>query len=215
MKLRFLAFLMAAILCFSCMAFVGCDKTQSDETTGTEENTTAEENTTEAETTGGSEETTEAETDAPEIPDEGYDGSAVTIVFYHTMGQNLRNVLEAYIVEFNKLYPNITIEHSQVGGYDDVRNQISTEITVGNQPNIAYCYPDHVATYNISKAVYPLDALIANMAEVTRADGTTERMGLTQKQINDFIPGYYNEGKQFGDGKMYTLPLSKSTEVLL
>jgi ABC-type glycerol-3-phosphate transport system substrate-binding protein len=39
-------------------------------------------------------------------------------------------------------------------------------------------------------------------------------MGLSQRQINDFIPGYYNEGKQFGDGKMYTLPLSKSTEVL-
>ena len=217
MKLRFLAFLMAVILCFSCMAFVGCDKTQSDETTGAEENTTAADSLNNETTQAADDETTASdETDAPdpEVQDEGYDGSAVTIVFYHTMGQNLRNVLEAYIVEFNKLYPNITIEHSQVGGYDDVRNQISTEITVGNQPNIAYCYPDHVATYNISKAVYPLDALIANMAEVTRADGTTERMGLTQKQINDFIPGYYNEGKQFGDGKMYTLPLSKSTEVL-
>ena len=190
MKLRFLAFLMAAILCFSCMAFVGCDKTQSDETTGAEENTTAADSLNDETTQAADDETTASdETDAPdpEVQDEGYDGSAVTIVFYHTMGQNLRDVLEAYIVEFNKLYPNITIEHSQVGGYDDVRNQISTEITVGNQPNIAYCYPDHVATYNISKAVYPLDALIANMAEVTRADGTTERMGLTQKQINDFI----------------------------
>ena len=206
MKLRIFAFFMAVILCFGCVSLFGCDKAQTDETTAEE--------TTAAETTGAGEETTEAETDAPGTTDEGYDGSAVTIVFYHTMGQNLRDVLEVYIAEFNKLYPNITIEHSQVGGYDDVRNQISTEITVGNQPNIAYCYPDHVATYNISKAVYPLDALIANMAEVTRADGTTERMGLTQKQINDFIPGYYNEGKQFGDGKMYTLPLSKSTEVL-
>ena len=143
-----------------------------------------------------------------------YDGSEVTIVFYHTMGSNLRGVLDKYIAEFNKLYPNITIQHQQVGGYDDVRQQISIEITVGNQPNIAYCYPDHVALYNVSNAVYPLDALIGSTVEVTRADGTTEIIGLTQEQIDDFIPGFYNEGAQFGDGKMYTLPLSKSTEVL-
>ena len=143
-----------------------------------------------------------------------YDGSAVTVTFYHTMGANLREVLENYIVEFNKLYPNITIVHEQVGGYDDVRDQISKEITVGNQPNIAYCYPDHVALYNLASACVSMDNLIASTQEVTRADGTTEIMGLTDAQKADFIEGYYNEGKEFGDGKMYTLPLSKSTEVL-
>ena len=147
-------------------------------------------------------------------PGEGYDGSEVTITFYHTMGQNLRDVLDAYIVEFNKLYPNIEIVHSQVGGYDDVRDQIRTEITVGNQPNIAYCYPDHVALYNLAKVVLTLDELISSTVEVTRADGSKEIMGLSAEQVADFIPGYYNEGKAFGDDKMYTLPLSKSTEVL-
>ena len=149
-----------------------------------------------------------------EIPEGGYDGSEVTITFYHTMGSNLSDVLNAYIVEFNKLYPNIHIDHDQVGGYDDVRDQIKTELTVGNQPNIAYCYPDHVALYNIAKAVVTLDDLIASDIEVKRADGTTEILGLTDAQIADFIEGYYNEGKQFGDGLMYTLPMSKSTEVL-
>ena len=146
--------------------------------------------------------------------DEVYDGSAVTIKFYHTMGANLRTVLEKYIVEFNKLYPNITVEHSQEGGYDDVRDKISTELTVGDQPNIAYCYPDHVALYNLTGAVVPLDMFIANTATQTGADGHTETFGLTQEQIDDFIEAYYNEGKEFGDGKMYTMPLSKSTEVL-
>ena len=149
-----------------------------------------------------------------EIPEGGYDGSEVTITFYHTMGSNLSDVLKAYIVEFNKLYPNIHIEHEQVGNYDAVRDQIKTELTVGNQPNIAYCYPDHVALYNIAKAVVTLDDLIASDIEVTRADGTKETLGLTDAQIADFIEGYYNEGKQFGDGLMYTLPMSKSTEVL-
>ena len=148
------------------------------------------------------------------IPEGGYDGSEVTVTFYHTMGQNLRDVLDAYIAEFNKLYPNIHIEHSQVGGYDDVRDQISTEITVGNQPSMAYCYPDHVAMYNLADAVVILDDLISSRIEVARADGTTEFLGLTEEQVADFIEGYYNEGKQFGDNLMYTLPLSKSTEVL-
>ena len=149
------------------------------------------------------------------IPAEGFDTTKpVTITFYHTMGQNLRDVLDRYIVEFNKIYPNITINHQQVGGYDDVRDQIKTEIAVGAQPNIAYCYPDHVALYNMAKATITLDDLIASDIVVTRADGTTETLGLTQAQIDDFIKGYYEEGKQFGDGKMYTLPLSKSTEVL-
>jgi multiple sugar transport system substrate-binding protein len=143
-----------------------------------------------------------------------YDGNPVTIKFYHTMGANLREVLENYIVEFNKIYPNITIEHEQVGNYDDVRDQISKEITVGNQPNIAYCYPDHVALYNLAKAVVTLDNLMASKAEVKHADGTTEILGFTDEQKADFIEGYYNEGKQFGDNLMYTLPLSKSTEVL-
>ena len=148
------------------------------------------------------------------VPAEGYNGEKVKIMFYHTMGANLREVLDYYIVEFNKLYPNITIEHKQVGSYDDVRNQISTELTVGAQPNIAYCYPDHVALYNLANAVTNLDNLIASDIQVTRADGSKETLGLSQDQINDFIQGYYNEGKQFGDGLMYTMPLSKSTEVL-
>ena len=148
------------------------------------------------------------------VPEGGYDGSAVTINFYHTMGANLREVLDAYILEFNKLYPNITIVHDQVGGYDDVRDQISKEILAGNQPHIAYCYPDHVAMYNSAEAVTTLDGLIDSTIEITRADGTKEVLGLTAEQQADFIEGYYKEGQQFGDGLMYTLPLSKSTEVL-
>ena len=143
-----------------------------------------------------------------------YDGSEVTITFYNTMGSNLTPVLDAYIAEFEAMYPNIHVEYTSVGSYDDVRDQISTEITVGGQPNIAYCYPDHVALYNLAKAVRTLDAFIDSDAVVTRADGSTEIMGLTAEQKADFIEGYYNEGLQFGDGKMYTMPFSKSTEVL-
>ena len=185
MKKILVAVLLLA-LCINCFAFVGCDNTNNNKGNGAYE-------------------LSEGAT---------YNGEEVEITFYHTMGANLRTVLDKYIVEFNKLYPNIKVTHSQEGGYDDVRDKISKELTVGNQPNIAYCYPDHVALYNLTGSVVTLDNLIASTNEVKHADGTTEVLGLTQEQIDDFIDAYYNEGKAFGDDLMYTLPLSKSTEVL-
>ena len=148
------------------------------------------------------------------IPEGGYDGSEVTIKFAHTMGAKLQEVLNYHIGEFNKLYPNIHIEHDSYGGWSDISGLINTEIMGDNQPNIAYCYPDHVATYNMSQSVVTLDDLIASDIEIAREDGTTEALGLTNEQIDDFIDGFYNEGKAYGDDKMYTMPLSKSTEVL-
>ena len=182
---RIVALIMALVMGLSCLMFVGCDNSGNGGNIGGDLSN-----------------------------DATYNGEAVEITFYHTMGATLRGVLDKYIAKFNELYPNITITHSQVGSYDDVRDKISTELTVGNQPNIAYCYPDHVALYNLAGGVVTLDSLIASTATVERADGTTETLGLTQAQIDDFIDAYYNEGTQFGDGKMYTMPMSKSTEVL-
>ena len=184
MKKRILAMLLLVALCMSLTLFTGCNQASN-------------------------------ATPNFDVPEVGYDGSEVTVTFYHTMSaEKLQPALEAAIEEFNKLYPNIHIVHSQVGGYDEVRDQIATEIPVGNQPDIAYCYPDHVALYNKAKAAVTLDNLIASTISVTRADGTTEVLGLTAEQKADFIETYYNEGKVFGSELMYTLPLSKSTEVL-
>ena len=149
-----------------------------------------------------------------QVPEVGYDGSEVTIKFAHTMGAKLQEVLNYHIGEFNKLYPNITIEHSSYGGWGDIAGQINTEIAGDNQPNIAYCYPDHVAMYNLAKSVVILDDLIQSEIVVTDDKGNSEVLGLTQAQIDDFIDGFYNEGTAYGDGLMYTMPMSKSTEVL-
>lgn len=127
----------------------------------------------------------------------------VTIKFYSTMGMNLVTVFDVFIEDFTEMYPNIKIEHEQIGGYDDVLDQCKKELAVGEGPDITYCYADHVALYNKTGRVIKLDNLI---------DDPT--YGLTAAQKDDFIKGYYEEGRQFGDGYMYTLPFSKSTEVL-
>ena len=140
-----------------------------------------------------------------------YDGSAVTITFWHSMGADNKALLEDAIARFNEKYPNITIEHQSLGDYDGIFDQIRTKLTAGNQPNMAFCYPDHVATYNKSYSVITLDDLINNKNTIASSG---EMMGFTQAQLDDFIEGYYNEGKEYGDGKMYSLPFQKSTEVL-
>ena len=140
------------------------------------------------------------------IPGQGSTDGKTHVKFYHTMGANLRTVLDKYIAEFNKDNPNIAIDHEQVGDYDDVRDQITTELQAGKQPAIAYCYPDHVASYLRSKKVIDLNTYI---------NSEDPNIALSQAQVDDFIDGYYAEGTQFGDEtKMYSLPFSKSTEVL-
>ena len=150
------------------------------------------------------------------IPEGGYDGSEVTITFYHTMSADkLQPILDKHIKRFNEQYPNIHIDHKQIGGYNEVVDQIRTEITAGNQPNIAYCYPDHVAVYNKARAAVPLNNLIASTIEMTDAQGNKTFLGLTDEQKADFVDVYYNEGKVYDKrGTMYTMPLSKSTEAL-
>ena len=167
------------------------------------------------------------------VPSSGFDTSKeVNIVFYHTMNKNLQQVLEAYIDDFNKLYPNIVVEHHAIGGYDDVKDQNTQAISSGkNDCDLAYCYPDHIASYNKANSVYALNELIDSNVEIqvpkfdpdteeVERDGSgnvvyqTETIGFTQAQKDDFIEAYWEEGYSIGDGNMYALPLTKSSEVM-
>ena len=140
-----------------------------------------------------------------------YDGSEVTITFWHTMGADNKKLLDEAIARFNEKYPNITVEHQSCGDYDSLFDQVRTKLIAGKQPNMVFCYPEHVAAYNKAGAVLTLDSLINNQNVIA---GSNEIMGFTQAQIDDFIPAFYEEGRMFGDGKMYSLPFMKATELL-
>lgn len=130
----------------------------------------------------------------------------VTINFWHTMNKDsLQPALDEIIAAFNKteLGKNITVKHEQIGGYDEVRNAVISNIGVGATPHLAYCYPDHVALYRDSRAVESLDTYISDLS-----------YGFTKEEREGFVDGFYEEGRTFGDGKMYSLPFVKSTEVL-
>ncbi|MBO5907716.1 MAG: extracellular solute-binding protein [Clostridia bacterium] len=153
----------------------------------------------------------EPEPDTPNEPDDG----KIHITFYHTMNAYARTILDKYVAEFEAMYPQYDVEHVQVGGYDDLRETILIDAVSGARlPNIAYCYSDHVALYNTLGIVKTLDEFMESEITVTRADGVTETVGLTEAQKADFISAFLNEGRVFGDGLTYMMPFSKSTELM-
>ena len=52
------------------------------------------------------------------VPETGFDAETpITITFMNTMGSNLATVLEAYIAEFEAMFPNIDVQ--KVRNFDD------------------------------------------------------------------------------------------------
>lgn len=146
----------------------------------------------------------------------GYDGSPVTITFYHNFGANKQNVLEAYIAEFNRLYPTIRIQHQTLGDMDNLQDQIGTELMFDDGPNIALCTPDQIAYYQYiaTDPIVALDELMFSEVPVSRADGTQELLGLSNQQYNDLYMSFLDTTRVFGDGMTYAMPFSKNMEVL-
>ena len=135
----------------------------------------------------------------------GGNSGKTKIVFWHTMGQELQTVLDRMIEGFTKENPDIVIEHAAQGGYPDLYDKISQAIPAGTTPTMAYCYPDHVADYNTSKACIDLTAYL-NDPEL----GFSEDDG----PVSDFIKAYWEEGQSYLDEGTYSVPYAKSTELL-
>lgn len=161
-------------------------------------------------------------TPAIEVGDTTVTGTG-EIVFYHTMGDTLQNALQVAIDNFEAKYPGWTIKHTQVGGYDDVRDKIIGDLQAGTQPDLAYCYADHVAQYIKTKNVVDMSKFINSTGTATI--GSSEAaIGYTAEEISDFVPGYYMEGKAvnfadynkygYSDQAQFMMPYVKSTEVL-
>lgn len=150
-----------------------------------------------------------------------------TIIFYSSQGDALQSVTANAIENFEKKYPGWKVEHVTPGGYDDVRDKIIQDFQGHQQPDVAYCYSDHVAQYLQTGNVIDMNKYIKSTDEVDTVVGeeTVKKLvGFTEAEINDIVPGYYKEGlaKNYGDYESYnfaedamlTLPFVKSTELL-
>lgn len=116
-------------------------------------------------------------------------------------------VYKKAVEDFQKLYPNITVNIKWYTDYGRMYQDVITNIATDTAPNVCITYPDHIATYLTSNnCVVPLDEL---MADKKYGLGGSELKfdGVTEEQI---ISQFLGEGRL--DGKQYALPFMRSTE---
>ena len=134
----------------------------------------------------------------------GGDGK-IHVKFWHTMGQANQAMLERMINEFQEANPDVVIEAYSQGGYADIAKKINDAIPAGTTPTMSFCYPDNVASYLTSGAIENMASYVNN-----------EEYGFTaeEKGVEDFVEAYWNEGKNYQEEGLYSLPYAKSTEVI-
>lgn len=145
---------------------------------------------------------------------------SIIIEFDNTMGQKLQAVIEASLVKFNKIYPDIKVTFKpRTFQYPQLYTNISGELNQNDGPSMAYCYPDHVAGYLVKRRgnmVIAMDDYInsAEKVPVGKFGNTEEQPIGLDKTV--FYEQFYNENyKAFGDDSpMYMLPFAKSSEVI-
>lgn len=116
------------------------------------------------------------------------------------------NQIDDMIASFNEEYPNVHVKVETIGGYDEMKDATILHIGGGKAPTLTVGYPDHFAEYLITEAIIPLDKFI---------ESEDPRIGYTQEELNDFLPGYLNESRQFDSEKSFIgMPFNKSTELL-
>lgn len=127
------------------------------------------------------------------------------VKFWHTMGQANQDMLQRMIDEFQEKNPDIVIEAFSQGGYDDISKKINDAIPAGTTPTMSFCYPDNVAAYLQSGA-------IENMASYV--DNAEYGFTAEEKGVEDFVTEYWNEGKNYQEEGLFSVPYAKSTEAI-
>ena len=145
----------------------------------------------------------------------------VTIKFWHTFGQTVVDALKSKIESFKNLVKendgvDVEVDLKYQGGYDDIAKQIYDGYSVMNSPTIAVAYPDNVSDYiEVGKSagsdfVVNLDKFISSK-EV--GFGKEKWLG-DEKDEDDFVEEFFEEGSAYTQQGTYSLPFLKSTEIM-
>ncbi len=130
------------------------------------------------------------------LPDE-----EITITFWHIYGQGKSALLDELILDFEELYPNITVDSVSQGSYTDLLQKTKKGIGTGVTPDLVVGYPDHFAEYLDLDGIIALDGFVNH-----------DEWGV---DLTDFVDSYVAENEQYAEGVMYSMPYSKSTEMLV
>lgn len=144
-----------------------------------------------------------------EIPD-SFDATKEYKIVFWAKNENNSSQREVYnraIEEFEALYPNIDVTIKHYTNYDDIYNDVITNIQTGTTPNVCITYPDHIATYiSGANTVVPLNDLVID-----------KNYGLGGSEVRFDAPTYDEMVDEFMDecyigDRLYALPYMRSTE---
>ena len=144
-----------------------------------------------------------------DIPEEFDTTKQYEITFWakNENNETQRTVYKNAVAKFEALYPNIKVTLRNFTDYNDIYNEVITNIATNTTPNVCITYPDHIATYMEGEnVVVPLNPLIEN-----------EKYGLGGSELrfdsvraDEIFPKFLSEGEIAGI--QYALPFMRSTE---
>ena len=135
-----------------------------------------------------------------------------TIEMWHTFGESSSpnyNNLKAIVTEFQNRYPNITVNIVNHSSYDTIYTDLRYAVSAGTLPTMAIAYPDHVADYLESGVVENMAGYVFDPTIGLGIDDDTEA-----GPIDDYYSGYLDESTDYARAGVYSMPWSKSTEVM-
>ena len=149
------------------------------------------------------------DTTAFAVPDVFDESRQYEITFWakNDTNRTQTKIYEQAIADFEKLYPNVTVNLRLYTDYGKIYNDVITNIATDTTPNVCITYPDHIATYMTGEhVVVSLDDLLTN-----------EKYGLGGSEISfdvsaeeGIIPEFLDEC--YLEGACYAIPFMRSTE---
>ncbi len=126
----------------------------------------------------------------------------IEITFWHTFSyeEQIQTIIDA----FEEEYPNIHVtEVKQTGSYDDLEDIILNGFPTDYYPNMALCYPDHVADYLDTGKVIQMDDYMED-----------KTYGWTKDEREDMLENLIATGQNLQVEGTWCLPFAASTEAL-
>lgn len=129
----------------------------------------------------------------------------ISLVFWHTQQGPNADKLKEVIENFQKKYPNITIDAQFTGNYTDNYKKLNTAVEGGGLPDFAVSYPSMVSDYQQRDKVVPLDDYI-----------NSQKYGFSKEELDDFNPVFLAESRNYPEfgNKYYSFPFTKSLLVM-
>ncbi|MCE9654529.1 extracellular solute-binding protein [Clostridium celatum] len=128
----------------------------------------------------------------------------ISIEMWHYMNGKQAEVLQSIVDDFNNTNTlGITVTASSQGSIVDLNKKVIAASQSNTLPAIVNIYPDAATGLINEDKVVDLTPYV-----------NSETVGMADDIKNDFIPDFISELSQWGENKIYGLPMTKSTEVL-